>query len=61
MTPPGDARKGARAACSIWTVTIRVAVVQSPDVSAFAGLALIFAGLAAVDGRLFARLARRRR
>ncbi len=41
--------------------TIRVAVVQSPDASAFAGLALIFAGLAAVDGRLFARLARRRR
>jgi drug/metabolite transporter (DMT)-like permease len=26
---------------------------ERPDASAFAGLALIFAGLAAVDGRLF--------
>ncbi len=56
MTPPAGVRKGARAACSIWVVTIRVAVVQGPDAAAFAGLVLIFAGLAAVDGRLFARL-----
>ena len=29
---------------------------EHPDAAAFAGMALIFAGLAAVDGRLFARL-----
>ena len=29
---------------------------ERPDAAAFAGMALIFAGLAAVDGRLFARL-----
>jgi len=34
---------------------------ERPGVSAFAGMALIFAGLAAVDGRLLAWFARRRR